>query len=116
MHKDRILANKVKFCTNIFSRSLGLRFSRLRKDNALVFVNPREGILESIVDMFFVFSEVDILWLDSDKKVVDRKTAKPFTFLKPKKAAKYVIELPKDAAKRVMEGDKIEIKGCLGKG
>jgi uncharacterized membrane protein (UPF0127 family) len=45
--------------------------------------------------MLFVFYSINVLFLDSNKKVIDiKKRLRPFTFYSPKKKAKYIIELP----------------------
>jgi len=77
-------------------RFKGLRFSfPLRKGEACLFVLPKESRFFSGVDMLFVFFPLDIVWLDSNKKVVDFRKMKPFCGVAyPKRKAKYVIEFP----------------------
>jgi uncharacterized protein len=109
--KNKILADNIKYCNNIFSKSLGLRFRRRLKDNeALVFVNDKESYHESILDMLFVFFPIDVLWLDENKKVVDiRENVKPFSlFIRPKKPAKYVVELNKGTVKNIRINDTLK--------
>ncbi len=111
IHKNVIIADKVKFCDNIFLRSKGLRFAkRLKTGQALVMASAKEDKLESIVDTFFVFSFIDVVWLNAEKEVVDVKhNVRPFTaFVVPEKPAKYIVELARDAAKNIRLGDKIE--------
>lgn len=107
-HKNKILAKQAKVYKNIFLRSLGLRFSRDR-NKALILASEKENIYETTIDMYFVFFPIDVLWLDSNYKVVDiRKKVKPFTGpTKPKKEAKFVVELPEGMAENVKLGDKI---------
>lgn len=68
--------------------------------------------------MFFVFYEIDVIWVNSKLKVVDiRRKIKPFNPIDlstyklylPKRAAKYVIELGKSSCKNVEIGDKIRL-------
>ena len=106
-----ILADNVKVCKDIFSRSKGLRFSkRLKKGQAILLIATEESIFETIIDMFFVFFSIDIIWLDKNKRVVDiRRNVKPFSpLIMPLKPAKYVIELPKNASKHVKINDVIK--------
>lgn len=107
-HKNKILAKQVAVYKNIFLRSLGLRFSRDR-NKALILASEKESIHETTIDMYFVFSPIDVLWLDSDHNVVDiRKKVKPFTGpTKPRKEAKFVVELPEGRIENVKLGDKI---------
>ena len=54
------------------------------------FSTPRKVSLH----MFFVFYPIDVLLLDSNKKIVEiKRNFKPFTFWKSSKRGKYVVEL-----------------------
>ncbi len=88
------LASEVKICSSLFSRAKGLMFSKKNEDKALVFIFSREARPE--FHMLFVFFPIDMLFLDSKKKVVEIKhDIKPFTLsIKPLNKIKYVIELP----------------------
>ena len=47
-----------------------------------------------IIDMFFVFYPIDLIFLNKDKKVVELKNnLKPFAIYNPKNNAKYILEL-----------------------
>ena len=60
----------------------------------LIFEFPKEEIIP--LHMWFVFFSIDVLFLDSKKKVLEIKADfKPFTFYTPKNKAKYVLELEK---------------------
>ncbi len=93
---------KVKIYNSSLSRLLGLRFSRKLKENeVLIIVNPKEGIFGAGIDMLFVFYPIDVFWLDKNKRVVDvLRNAKPFSLTKfPKKPAKYIVETLPDSIK-----------------
>lgn len=62
--------------------------------------------METTIHMLFVFFPIDVVWLDKNKKVVDkRENVKPFTpWITPGKAAKYVIELPRNTARHINKG------------
>ena len=111
LHNNVILADKVKYCSDIFSRSKGLRFAKpLRKGQAIILAAKEESIMETTIDMFFVFFPIDVLWLNKEKEVVDiKRNVKPFTPMAiPRKPAKYVIELKKNLTSQIKIGDKIE--------
>jgi len=81
--------NHSRYCTNIFSQALGLMFRR-KQNLVMVFKKEKKVSLH----MFFVFFPIDILILDSNKKIVEiKKDFKPFTFWNSKKKGKYVVEL-----------------------
>ena len=110
IHKNVILADKVKYYDNIFNKGRGLRFSRRLSDGeALILAGDTESRIDTAIDMLFVFFPIDVLWLNKNKKVVDVRTnIKPFTPLAvPKEAAMYVIEMPYGMARGIRIGDKI---------
>jgi uncharacterized membrane protein (UPF0127 family) len=109
--KNIIIADDVKTCKDIFSRGKGLRFSKpLKKGQAMLFISPEESCLYTSIDMFFVFFSIDIIWLNSDKEIIDiRRNIKPFTpLVTPKKPAKYVIELPVNSSNFLKIGNKLK--------
>ena len=108
MHENIILADSVKIYSDIFSKSKGLRFAkRLKKGQAIILEANEESIFETTIDMFFVFFPIDVLWVNSNKEVVDiRRSVKPFTpVITPRKPAKYVIELPRGSTDHINLGD-----------
>ena len=107
--KNTILAKKVKLCRTLFSKAFGLMLSRPGK--SLIFFFKEENIVP--LHMFFVFYQIDVLFLDKNKRVVEiKQNFKPFTFYKPKNKAKWVIELPDNivAKTRTEIGDTISFK------
>lgn len=67
----------------------------------LMFSKKRNLIIENkypkrtAIHMFFVFFKTDIYWLDENLNIVDYKKMKPFTIHRPKKSAKYIVEISK---------------------
>jgi|TARA_B100001971_G_scaffold100907_1_gene93006 hypothetical protein len=103
--KKTLLAKDAKLCKSIFSIARGLMFSKPRP---LIFIFEKEKIVP--LHMFFVFYQIEILFLDKNKKVVEmKKNFSPFTFYDPKNKSKYVIELPIGAIKN----SKTEIKDAI---
>ena len=99
---NKVVINNVRVCNGLKS-FIGLRFSKQLKDNEAVLIEGRsESIIDSTIDMLFVFYSIDVLWLDKNKKIVDiKKNVKPFTlFSAPRKAAKYIVELRKGIGDR----------------
>jgi len=76
---------------------------------ALVFVLPVETKANASIHTFFMLDDIDVIWLDSSRRVVDFKTAKKWRLYTPKKAAKYIIEGPVGITRvlEVEEGDVI---------
>ena len=106
--KKTIIVKKSVFIEDIFSKFIGLMFSK-KQNRGLIFRFNKEKIIS--LHMFFVFYPIDVLFVDKDKIIVDKKeNFKPFTFYKPRKKAMYVIELPNKVIKKSKTGigDKIE--------
>ena len=97
--KKQELAAKVRLCQSIASKALGLMFSRPIKDFCLVFPFKCEQRVD--LHMFFVFFPIDVLFLDSQKRVVETKeNFRPFTYYSPKEKSRFVIELPVNTVKK----------------
>ena len=88
--KGNIIVNEKKICDNIWRHTLGLMFSKKIHDKGLVFVFNKERRIS--LHMWFVFFPIDVLFLNSDKEVIDIKERfLPFGFYSSK--GKYCIEL-----------------------
>ncbi|MBD3203090.1 DUF192 domain-containing protein [Candidatus Woesearchaeota archaeon] len=91
--KKNIIADKIKICRSIFSKTLGLMFTKPIKDKCLIFVFEKKTKIN--LHMFFVFYPIDVVFLDKNKKVIEiKENFKPFRIYNSKKKANYVIELP----------------------
>lgn len=90
--KTIIIENSI-FIDDNLSKFFGLMLSK-RQNKALIFRFNKEKIIS--LHMLFVFYPIDVLFLDKNKVVVDKKeNFKPFTFYKSKKKAMYALELSK---------------------
>ena len=94
--KNKIIISKTKYANTFLLQLRGLMFfSKKRFDFALIFFRESESIINSSLHMLFVFFKINVIFLDSKKKVVDiKKNFFPFSFYSPKKPSKYIIELP----------------------
>ncbi|MDO8740551.1 MAG: DUF192 domain-containing protein [Candidatus Woesearchaeota archaeon] len=102
-----ILAEKHKICKSLFSKAIGLMFSKKIKDFALVLAFDEEKRIS--LHMFFVFYPIDVLFLNRDKRVVERKkNFRPFAIYNSVKRAKYAVELPCGIIGKTKINDKIE--------
>jgi uncharacterized membrane protein (UPF0127 family) len=106
--KKTIIAKNSTFIDDIFSKCIGLMFSK-KQNKALILKFNKEKIIA--LHMFFVFYPIDVLFVGKNNIVMDKKeNFKPFTFYKSRKKAMYAIELPDGIIKRTKTniGDKIE--------
>ena len=99
---------QVKIASTSFQQARGLMFTKAKNFNfCLVFpLQHRNRVLNS-VHMLFVFYKILAVFLDANKKVVDFKVLKPFTFYIPKRNCAYLLELPKEFEKKIKIGDEI---------
>ncbi len=106
-----ILVPRVERCDTFWSRGRGLMFRRrLSEDTALLFVQGRESTLDSAIHMLFVFFPIGVIWLDNEKRVVDKKVARPFRFYyAPRKPARYFIECHPTVLDQVQIGDQLAL-------
>lgn len=94
-----------KYCSGVFSCGWGLMFSK-RRNLVMVFSEERKVKLHN----WFVFYPIDVLVLDSSKRIVEiKKGFKPFSFWNSVNVGKYVVELGFSSDYKV--GDKLEL-GC----
>jgi len=112
--RGSVLSSDAALASSFLSRARGLLFSR-RKD--LILVSSKEDIASSSIHMVLMTYSIDVLWLDSEKKVVDiRPSVPPFNALKlstwriyrPRKPAVYVVELGAGSIKDTVIGDLLE--------
>ncbi len=107
LSRNSVLCEKVRFARSSFERFKGLMFERESNfDYALVFELPFESRLGASIHMLFVFFPIDVVYLDSDKRVVDVVSAEPWGFnYTPRKPAKFFVELRRGLGKKVSVGD-----------
>lgn len=107
LSKKIILVEKYRICRDLFSKSLGLMFSKRRKDFALVLAFDEEKRIS--LHMLFVFYPIDVLFLNKNGKIVEiKKNFKPFTVYTGIRRAKYAVELPCGIINKTKLNDKIE--------
>ena len=82
-------------CVSVLKKLRGLMFSFKPKNDGLLFVFGKEGVVS--IHMLFVFFSIDIVYVNKEKKIVEiKRRVKPFTFFVLGKKAKYILEV-KDA-------------------
>mgnify|MGYP006270758429 FL=1 len=103
----------MRYITSILGISFGLMFSlptRIKKGVCLVMPTDKDVRYGASVTMMFVFSSLDIIFVNSKYEVVDKITLKPWvTTYVPKKECRYIIEGSKKTFKNINIGDKVEI-------
>ncbi|MBT4825007.1 DUF192 domain-containing protein [Candidatus Woesearchaeota archaeon] len=106
--KNTQIVKDHNICKSWYSKLKGLMFSKKNSKN-LIFVFDNEKKIG--LHMWFVFYPIDVLLLDSDKKVVEIKERfRPFSWFNSKEKAKYVLELYSGTIndKKIEIGDRLE--------
>lgn len=90
----KVIASEVELADSFWRRFRGLMFRRkFPPGKAMLFDFKKLG--RHGVHMSFMWFPIDLVYLDSDFKVVEvRARLKPWRFYRPKALAKYLIELP----------------------
>lgn len=106
----KTITGRVRIADTMLLRMKGLIFADEKGfDYALVFVLPRETRAGASVHMMFVPFPIDIVYLDAEKRVLEKATLVPWMLnYTPKKAAKYFVELPVGLAGGVAVGNVLE--------
>lgn len=108
--RNKKIIEKTRLADSFFKRFKGLMFSK-KPNYALVFELEKEGKINASIHMLFVFYPIDVVYLDSRKKVVDIKlNLRPWALnYTPKKPSKYFIEFPTGIIEnKVSLNDKLE--------
>jgi len=107
----QIIATEVKWYDTFLSKGRGLMFRRaIGEDEAFVFAESRESVSLTSIHMFLVFFPIAVIWLDAERKVVDKVLAHPFRpYYTPQCPAQYFIEGHPDMLDKVQIGDCLEL-------
>ncbi|BAA30211.1 DUF192 domain-containing protein [Pyrococcus horikoshii] len=99
---------EVRIADSFIKRALGLMFKKPRY--ALVFILPLETRINASIHGFFMLESIDVIFLDSNFRVVDVTTLKPWRIYIPKARARYIIEGPRGLKESIKPefGDKIK--------
>jgi uncharacterized membrane protein (UPF0127 family) len=104
------VAGRVVRCDTFWKRGRGLMFRRsLPESEVYLFVERRESVAQTSIHMFFVFFPIAVVWLDRERRVVDRVLALPFRpYYAPQSPAQYFVEGHPSLLDRVRIGDQLD--------
>jgi uncharacterized protein len=96
--KKNIICKNKKLLISPIQKAIGLMFHKKIKDTGYIFIFQKPKRID--LHMFFVFFNIDLLFLDKNKRVIEIKEGfSPFCFYSSKKEASYLIELPHNIIK-----------------
>ncbi len=111
-NSNNILPNPIRarWCVSFFSRLRGFMFRKeLAHDEGLVLVEKRESRMDTSIHMFFVWTDLAVIWLNAQNEVVDTVLARAWRpFYAPAKPAQYTIEIHPSRIGEFRVGDKVE--------
>ena len=111
IHKDKTILPNMKVATGVWEISRGLMFStkkKVKKGICLVMPTDKDVQFGASVTMLFCFQKLEILFINTKFKVVDKRVLKPWLpNYTPKQPCKFVVEATVGSFRDVKIGDKI---------
>jgi uncharacterized membrane protein (UPF0127 family) len=100
---------RARVCDTFGSKLRGLSWRReLSAEEGIVLLGDKESRVDSAIHMLGMFFDLAIIWLDTDKRVVDARAAWRWrSILTPRKPAQFVIECGLDRLDEFQLGDQI---------
>jgi uncharacterized membrane protein (UPF0127 family) len=101
-----------QYCDSFLCHLRGLMFrSSLPLDRGLLLVEGRESRFETAIHMLFVFMDLAVIWINSEKVVVDTVLARAWRpAYAPRQPARYILEIHPDRLNEFKIGDQVEFK------
>ena len=102
----------MRYLTSVYSISRGLMFAskkKIKKGVCLVMPSEKDGKYGSSVTMMFCFHKMQIIFVNTKMKVVDKVTLRPWKLsYTPKAPCKYILESTPKTFDKIEIGDKVE--------
>jgi uncharacterized membrane protein (UPF0127 family) len=100
------------YCDGFLCRLRGLMFrSSLASDQGLLLVESRESRIDTAIHMLFVFMDLAVIWINSEKVVVDTVLARTWRpAYAPHQPATYILEIHPDRLNEFKIGDRVEFQ------
>jgi hypothetical protein len=104
----------VLYCDSFLCRLRGLMFrSSLAPGQGLLLVEGRDSRIDTAIHMLFVFMDLAVIWINSEKVVVDTVLARAWRpAYAPRQPARYILEIHPVRLKEFNIGDKIEFQNA----
>jgi len=100
---------RARWCASFACRLRGLMFRRrLAPGEGLLLVERSAGRTQTAIHMAMVFFPLGVIWLDDDRRVVDKRLALPWRAYAPSAPARYVLEGEPGVLECVAHGDVLE--------
>lgn len=105
----KVVLARVRLCVSFWCHFRGLQLvPGLSDDEGLLFVRSGESRTATAIHMLFMRFSIGVVWLDKDRRVVDKQFAKPWRLsYTPSAAAQYFLEANPTVLERVAVGDRL---------
>jgi len=102
------------YCDSFLCRLRGLMFrSSLPLDTGLLLVVPHASRLETAIHMLFVFMDLAVIWINSEKIVVDTVLARAWwPVYASRQPARYILEVHPNRLNEFKIGDQVEFQNA----
>jgi hypothetical protein len=102
------------YCDSFLCRLRGLMFrSSLAQEQGLLLVEARDSRLDTAIHMLFVFMDLAVIWINSEKVVVDTVLARTWRpAYAPRQPARYILEIHPDRLGEFKIGDQLEFQNA----
>lgn len=105
---------RIKFCGTFLCRLRGLMFrSHLQPDEGLLLTIGRDSRADSSIHMLFVPFDLAVIWINSNRVVVDKVVARPWRpAYFPARAARYTLEIHPNRFQEYEIGQRVEFQNA----
>lgn len=87
-----VIAKNIEYARSFLARMSGLMFRKaIPSDHAMIFILKEPSFVS--VHMLFVFYDIDVIFLNKKKIVLDTSTLKSWTGYKSMNDIKYILEM-----------------------
>lgn len=101
-------------CNTFYSRFRGYMLKdKIIASEGLLFVESYPSRINASIHMFFMRFNLGVIWLDTEKRVVDKKLAKSWRpYYAPHRRALYIIETHPDRLGDFSVGDQVDFQNA----
>jgi uncharacterized membrane protein (UPF0127 family) len=103
---------KARHCESFLCRLRGLTFRRsVSSQEGLLLVQKKDSRVDATIHMLAVFTDLAVVWINSDGGVVDLRLARRWRPIYiPKSPARYILEMAPDRLADFQVGDKVRFE------
>jgi uncharacterized membrane protein (UPF0127 family) len=100
---------RARWCASFICRLRGVMFRRrLESKEALLLVESKASRPAAAIHMWAVFFPLGVIWLDENRRIVDKIVAMPWRLYVPTLPAKYILECEPHLVAEVQLGEVLE--------